>query len=320
MKYVRLGRTDLKISQICLGGMSFGSAKWMVNSEDAKKILTKALDIGINYIDTANIYSAGESEKIIGEFIKDNRQEFIISSKVGGKVNEKHHGFARREIEFELNQSLMRLRSDYIDIYLAHTWFDELDTLDILKTFNRYVETNKIDYFGLSNIMGYQLAEIDHVAAERDLARPQIVQNHYNSIYREDEREVIPYCIKKRVSFSAFSPLAAGFLSGKYERGIKPETIRSKEYSVMLDRYFKENDFDVLGDIIDIANEQSTTPYAISLAYILQKNFIPVVGISKEKHLDDVSTALELSLRDEQIRRIEKHYLPHRLEMGTAGY
>jgi aryl-alcohol dehydrogenase-like predicted oxidoreductase len=320
MRYMYLGRTDLKVSQVCLGGMSFGSAGWMVNSEDAKTVLKKASDLGINYIDTANIYSTGESEKIIGEFIKDEREEFIISTKVGGKVSEKHYGFARREIEFELNLSLKRLRTDYIDIYLSHTWFDGLDTVDVLKTFSRYVEINKIGYFGLSNIKGYQLAEIDHLAEDKDLARPQIVQNHYNAIYREDEREVIPYCINKGISFSAFSPLAAGFLSGKYERGIAPKSIRSKEYSVMLDRYFKENDFDVLDDIRAIAKEQSATEYAISLAYVLQKKFIPVVGVSKKKHLDDVVTALEISLTDDQVKRIEKHYLPHRLEMGTAGY
>jgi aryl-alcohol dehydrogenase-like predicted oxidoreductase len=320
MRYMHLGRTDLEVSQVCLGGMSFGSAGWMANFEEARTILRKAFDLGINYIDTANIYSAGKSEKIIGEFIKDDREEFIISTKVGGKVSEKHHGFARREVEFELNLSLERLRTDYIDIYFTHTWFDRLDTVDVLKTFSRYVDINKIGYFGLSNIKGYQLAYIDSLAEGKDLTRPQIAQNHYNAIYREDEREVIPYCINNGISFSAFSPLAAGFLSGKYERGITPKTVRSKEYSVMLNRYFKENDFDVLDDITAIANEQSTTQYAISLAYVLQKKFIPVVGVSKEKHLDDVATALEISLTDDQVKRIEKHYLPHGLEMGTAGY
>ena len=121
MRYSYLGRSDLKISQVCLGGMSFGSASWMADSDHAKKILQKAADLGINYIDTANIYSAGESEKIIGEFIEGNREEFIISTKVGGRVSDRHQGFTRNEIEFEINQSLKRLKTDYIDIYFAHT-------------------------------------------------------------------------------------------------------------------------------------------------------------------------------------------------------
>ena len=320
MRYSYLGRSDLKISQVCLGGMSFGSASWMADSDHAKKILQKAADLGINYIDTANIYSAGESEKIIGEFIEGNRDEFVISTKVGGKVNDRHQGFARNEFEFEITQSLKRLKTDYIDLYFAHTWFDRLDTIDVLKAFSKYVDINEIGYFGLSNIKGYQLAEIDNTAEKNGLSRPQMVQNHYNAIYREDEREVIPYCMNKKLSFSAFSPLAAGFLSGKYERGVAPKSVRAKEYPAMVSRYFKEDEFNVLDEIMTIAKEQSVTPSAVSLAYVMKRKFIPVIGISQEKYLDDVAVALEISLTDDQVNRIEKCYLPHSLEMGTAGY
>lgn len=320
MKYLKLGNTDLNISQIGIGGMSFGSAGWMAGRDTAEEILKRAIDLGINYIDTANKYSNGESEEIIGKATEKMRDEIIISTKLGGKIDDKHFGFSRKEFEYQIRESLNRLRTDYVDIYYTHTWFDSLNAGEIVSTFGSMIENGKIRYYGLSNVSGYQLAEIDSIAEERDQDRPQVVQNHYNAIYREEEREVIPYCRKKSITFSPFSPLAAGFLAGKYKRGEEPNSIRSREYPLMRKRYFHENDFDVLDAIIEVSQELGTNPASLSLSYLISKGFLPVVGIASVEHLREIEKALDINLRQEHIERIEEPYLPHALMKGTAGY
>ncbi len=320
MKFIKLGNTDLNISQVGIGGMSFGSAGWMVGLDKASEIIRKAMDMGINYIDTANVYSNGESESIIGKTIEGIREDLVVSTKVGGKASDKHYGFSRKEFEYQLKQSLKRLGTNYVDIYYLHTWFDSLNPHEIIDILGNMVHDGRIRYYGLSNVAGYQLTAIDTIALERNLERPQIVQNHHNAIYREDERDVIPYSRLKSITYSPFSPLAAGFLSGKYEKGKEPDTVRAKEYAVMKKRYFGENDFEILNSVKEVAHQLDTTNSAVSLAYLLRKNFLPVVGVSNPKHLDDVERAFELNLKNEHMEKIEENYLPHVVVRGTAGY
>lgn len=320
MRFVKLGRSDLNVSAIGLGGFSFGTSGWMVPENVASAIIKRAMDLGINYIDTANVYSKGESENIIGNVTEDYRDDVVISTKVGGPMNPRHYGFSRKEVEYQIENSMKRLRTDYIDIYFLHTWFDHLDVEEMVSILNGLVERGKTRYYGLSNPNGHQLAEIDTTAALRGLERPQIVQNHYNAIYREDDRDAIPYCRMKSITFSPFSPIAAGFLSGKYEREKEPDSVRSREYPVMKKRYFQENDFDIMDIIREVSVEQGVSNVATSLAFLLEKDFLPVLGVSKASHLDDAEASLQTNLTKEQMERIDGAYLPHREMKGTAGY
>lgn len=320
MRYIKLGQSDLNISQIGLGGFSFGTSGWMVGTEAASVILKRALDLGINYIDTANVYSKGESESIIGKITGNARDELIISSKFGGPMDETHRGFSRKEAKLQLSGSLKRLKTDYVDIYMPHTWFEHLDAGEMVRTMNHFVESGQTHYYGLSNPTAYQLVEADTVAKERGLEQPQIVQSHFNAVYREEERDVVPYCLNKSITFSPFSPLAAGFLTGKYQRGKEPDSIRSKEYKSMKKRYFSENDFDILDAVREIGTDIDASPAAVSLAYLLQKKLLPIVGISNPDHLEDVQRSFEINLKEEHIDSIEKIYKPHVQRRGTAGY
>jgi aryl-alcohol dehydrogenase-like predicted oxidoreductase len=320
MEYTKLGYTDLKVSKLCLGGMSFGNAKWMADPENSKKIIKKAIDCGINFIDTANIYSSGESEKIIGEAISGYRNGLVVSTKGGGKINNFEQGFSRTVLAGEIKTSLKNLRTDYIDIYFLHTMFDDVDFRDTAKTLSGFVSSGRAGYIGLSNFSGYQLAEFYSIMDMENNIRPVILQNHYNAVYREDERDSIPFCQKHHIAYSPFSPIAAGFLSGKYKRGTDNETTRTRTYPVMKERYFSNSDFDILENMEEIAKNKGANLSQLALAYVLHKGFIPVIGSTKMEYLEDDMGALDIKLTDKDINAIEEKYVPHRIIKGTAGY
>ena len=320
MEYTNLGYTDLKVSKLCLGGMSFGSAAWMADRQTSIKIIKKAIDYGINFIDTANIYSSGESEKIVGEAVSGYRSELVISTKGGGKINDFVQGFSRTVLGNELRNSIKNLRTDYVDIYFLHTIFDNVDFSDTAKTLSEFVSSGKVGYTGLSNFAGYQLAEFYTVMDLQENIRPVIVQNHYNAVYREDERDAINFCNKHHIAYSPFSPLAAGFLSGKYRRGENTETTRTRTYPVMKSRYFSNEDYDVLESMEEVARSKGISVSQLALAYILNKGFIPVIGATKPEYLDDDIEALKIKLGKDDIAAIEEKYKPHRIIKGTAGY
>ncbi len=319
MEYINLGKTNMKISKLCLGGMSFGNSEWMADRENSIKIIKKAIDYGINYIDTANIYSSGKSEEITGEAI-DGHDDIIISTKGAGKMDEFNSGFSRKNLIKALNGSLKRLKRDHVDIYFLHTFFDDVDINDVAKTYNKFIMDGTVYYPGLSNIAGYQLAEFYTAMNMRYNIKPEIVQNHYNVVYREDERDVIPFCSKKGITYSPFSPIAAGFLSGKYKRGENNESVRTKSYPVMKKRYFKDYDYDVLNKIMDVSIDSGTKPSQVALAYIIKKGFIPVIGVNKIEYLEDDINALDVKLTNENIKTIDSAYKPHEIIQGTAGY
>ncbi len=320
MEYTTIGNTDLKVSKLCLGGMSFGNSKWMADEENSIKIIKKAIDYGINYIDTANIYSGGKSEEIIGKAIDGYRDNLIISTKGAGKMNDFYYGFNNKYLNKAINDSLKRLKTDYIDIYYLHTMLDNVDMESTLKLLDNNIKNNKIDYLGASNFSGYQLAEFFTISDKLFNNRIEIVQNHYNAVYREDEREVIPFCKKKNITYSPFSPLAAGFLSGKYKRNENNESTRTESYPVMKKRYFKDYDFDVLDNIIEISREKGVKPVNIALAYIIKKGFLPVIGVNKPEYFEDNINSLDVNLNDDDMGRIDERYVPHNIIKGTAGY
>ena len=229
-------------------------------------------------------------------------------------------GFSRTVLANELRTSIKNLRTDYVDIYFLHTIFDTVDFADTAKTLSDFISSGKVGYVGASNFAGYQLAEFYTVLNLNENIRPVIVQNHYNAVYREDERDTIAFCNKHKIAYSPFSPLAAGFLSGKYKRGENIETTRTKTYPVMKSRYFSGPDFDVLESIKELALEKGVSVSQLALAYILHKGFIPVVGATKPEYLDDDIEALKIRLSDSDIIKIEEKYVPHKIVKGTAGY
>ncbi len=320
MEYTTLGSTDLKISKLCLGGMSFGTSQWMAGREESIKIIKKAIDYGINFIDTANIYSYGESEKIIGEAISGYRDDLVISTKGAGKMSDFYYGFNRKNLSRAINESLKRLNTDYVDIYFLHAYFDTMDVNDTVETISQFIHNGLAHYCGLSNALGYQLAEFNTVAGLKENFGVQIVQNHYNAVYREDERDVIPFCRKKNITYSPFSPIAAGFLSGKYQKNKNIETVRTKTYPVMKQRYFRECDYNVLDSVMEIASERGATPAQIALAYTVKKGFIPVIGANKIEYLESDINALDIKLTDDDVKIIESKYRPHEIIQGNAGY
>ncbi|MGC8609215.1 MAG: aldo/keto reductase [Thermoplasmata archaeon] len=320
MKFAKLSYLDMNVSALCLGGMSFGTSKWMADRDSSLKIIKKAIDEGINFIDTANIYSLGESEKIIGEAIQGYRDRIVLSTKGGGKFSEVETGFNRKALKKSLKESLSRLRTDYVDIYLLHIIFDTVDFPDTVSTLKSMIDDGSVRYYGVSNFLGYQIAEFYTLSDIEFGIRPVIIQNHYNAVYREDERDVIPFSKKKRISYSPFSPMAAGFLSGKYRRNGGTGSIRTESYPVMKDRYFRDYDFDVLEAVEKIADEKGVKSSQIALSYVLAKGFIPVIGVNKIEYLEDDIQALDIHLTDEDIREIEEKYVPHKIIMGTAGY
>ncbi|MEM0140350.1 MAG: aldo/keto reductase [Ferroplasma sp.] len=320
MEYIKLGYTDLNVSRLCLGGMSFGSSKWMANGDKAEKIIKKAIDVGINFIDTANIYSNGESEKIIGRAINGYRDKLVISTKGGGKISALEQGFSRPVLNHEINKSLENLQTGYVDIYFLHTIFDYVDFDDVATTLSNFISWGKTCYAGLSNFSGSQLAEFYEISNLKHNFKPAILQNHYNAVYREDERDAIPFCNKHKIAYSPFSPIAAGFLSGKYSRNGNNETVRTESYPAMKGRYFKAYDFDVLEAIEELSKQKGAKVSQVALAYILSKGFIPVIGATKPEYIDDDIEALDIKITDDDRRVIEKNYLPHAVINGTAGY
>jgi aryl-alcohol dehydrogenase-like predicted oxidoreductase len=320
MEYTKLGYTDLNVSKLCLGGMSFGSSKWMADYDESKKIIKKAVDYGINFIDTANIYSSGESEKIIGDAVTGYREQLVIATKGGGKMNDFQQGFSRTVLDNELKNSLKNLRTSYVDIYFLHTIFDCTDFNDTAKTLSSFVLSGKVGYIGLSNFSGYQAAEFYTLMSMQENIRPIILQNHYNAVYREDERDSIPFCEKHHMAYSPFSPIAAGFLSGKYKRGQENKTTRVETYPVMKKRYFSDSDFDVLETMEELAKNKGIKVAQLALAYVINKGFIPVIGATKIEYLEDDIEALGIKLNKDEIQEIESKYVPHRIIKGTAGY
>ena len=321
MDYARLGSTGLKVSRICLGCMGFGDAtrwihKWVLNEEDSRPVIQKALELGINFFDTANVYSIGASEEILGRALKDfaRRDEVIIATKVHGKMREGPNGggLSRKAILSEIDNSLKRLGTDYVDLYQIHRWDYETPIEETMEALNDIVRAGKARYIGASAMWAWQFQKALHVAEMHGWTRFVSMQNHLNLIYREEEREMLPLCRAEGIGVIPYSPLAAGRLT----RDVSAEsTLRSETDEIAKKKYDAtiETDQQVVKRVAEIAERHGAPRVHIALAWLLQKSPVtaPIIGATKISHLKDAVGALSIQLSLEEVAYLEEPYVPH---------
>jgi aryl-alcohol dehydrogenase (NADP+) len=323
MQFVNLGSTGLKVSRICLGCMTYGSKSWrpwVLEEEESRPFLRRALELGINFFDTADIYSLGVSEEILGRALKEYagpRETVVIATKVFYPMGDdpNRRGLSRKHIRHAIDDSLRRLGTDYVDLYQIHR-FDPTTPIDeTLEALTDVVKAGKALHIGASSMFAWQFANMLHTSDRRELSRFVTMQNHYNLVYREEEREMIPLCRAEGIGLLPWSPLARGFLAGNRlgrEQGFG-ETARAKTDDYAHALYYQESDFAVVDRVTEIARKRGVSNAQVALAWVLRQPGItaPIVGASKMHHLEDAVAALELTLSDEELRALAEPYRPH---------
>ena len=320
MQYTNLGRTGLKVSRICLGCMTYGTPQWrdwVLSEEDSRPFIQRALEMGVNFFDTADMYSQGVSEEVLGRAIADfaRRDEVVIATKVyfpmGGKPNQ--GGLSRKHIMDAIDASLRRLNMDYVDLYQIHRWDYETPIEETLEALHDVVKAGKARYIGASSMYTWQFARALYLADKGGWTRFMAMQNHYNLVYREEEREMIPLCIAEGVGIIPWSPLARGLLTGTRTRSGEEKTVRARtdDYGKIL--YTAKSDYDVVDRVMELAEHRDATPAQIALAWMLHKPGVtaPIIGASKMHHLEEAVAAVEVDLAAEDIAFLEEPYIPH---------
>lgn len=323
MEYARLGSTGMKVSRICLGCMGFGDAarwmhKWVLNEENSRPIIQKALELGINFFDTANIYSIGASEEILGRALKDfaKRDEVVIATKVHGKMSETPNGggLSRKAILSEIDNSLKRLETDYVDLYQIHRWDYETPIEETMQALNDVVRAGKARYIGASAMWTWQFQKALRVAEQNGWARFISMQDHLNLIYREEEREMLPFCREEKIGVIPYSPLASGRLTRDWAA---ESTLRSETDQIQKMKYdtSAEMDRQIVERVAELAEKHGASRTHIALAWLLQKQPVtaPIIGATKISHLEEAVGALSLKLAPEEITHLEEPYVPHRI-------
>src|ERR1044071_7377905 len=278
MQYLDLGKTGMKVSRLCLGMMSYGSKQgrtWVLEQEEAKPFMERALDAGINFFDTADVYSIGESERITGKLLKDlgiRREDVILATKVNGQMSDdiNDRGLSRKHILDSIDKSLQRLQMEYVDLYQIHRWDYETPIEETMEALNDVVRAGKARYIGASSMFAWQFAKSLHVCEANGWTKFVSMQNHYNLVYREEEREMIPLCVDQGVGVIPWSPLARGLLAGNRDRGGERRTVRS-ENDAYADSLYQEADFDVVDAVKAVAEERGVAPAQVALAWLLHK-------------------------------------------------
>jgi aryl-alcohol dehydrogenase-like predicted oxidoreductase len=320
MDYVNLGHSGLKVSRICLGMMSYGTSKWrdwVLDEEDSRPFVKRAVELGINFFDTANMYSAGVSEEVTGRLLKEytRRDEVVLATKVYFPYNDKPNqgGLSRKHIFQAVDDSLRRLDTDYIDLYQIHRWDYTTPIEETLEALHDVVKSGRVRYIGASSMFAYQLAKSLYLADLKGWTRFISMQNHYNLIYREEEREMIKLCREEGLGLIPWSPMARGFLAGNRTRDKGGETTRSKtdDYAHLM--YYQEADFAVLDRVLALAEKRGVQPAQISLAWVLHQPGVtaPIIGATKMPHLEQAVEALDIKLSEEDLKYLEEPYVPH---------
>ncbi len=317
MEYTNLGSTGLKVSRICLGCMTYGSSswrQWVLNEEEGRPFIQQAIEQGINFFDTADMYSLGKSEEVLGRALKDfgpSRDRLVIATKVffplGDDPNQK--GLSRKHIMHAIDDSLRRLGTDYVDLYQIHRFDYETPIEETLVALHDVVKSGKARYIGASSMFAWQFAQMLNTSERLGLTRFATMQNHYNLVYREEEREMVPLCQAEGVGLLPWSPLARGLLAGNR----KAQTLRSKEDDYSKKLYTQEADDRVVDCVAQVAKDRGVPPAQIALAWLLQKSQVtaPIVGASKPHHLQDAVAAVGVKLTQQEISQVESVYVPH---------
>lgn len=327
MEYTRLGSTGLEVSKICLGCMSFGDSsrgfqsEWLLDEEHSRAIIKKALDSGVNFFDTANIYGYGTSEEYLGRAIRDftRREDVVIATKLffgdstfgtGERPTPGSTGLSRKAIFNQVNASLKRLGTDYIDILYIHRWDYSTPIEETMCALNDLVRSGKVLYLGASAMYTWQFQKAQYIAEKNGWTKFSVMQNHYNLIYREEEREMIPFCKDSGVGLAPYSPLAGGRLVRDWDA----DTTRSKTDTFAKGKYdsMREKDYPIVQRVAELAERYGVTRAQIALAWLWTKGIdSPILGVTKEKYLDDFLGAFSVSLTDEDVAYLEELYVAH---------
>jgi aryl-alcohol dehydrogenase-like predicted oxidoreductase len=326
MDYINLGHTGVKVSRICLGCMSYGappagplrpgSNAWSLNEELSQPFFRQALDAGINFFDTANVYSSGDSERVLGRFLKANakREDTVIATKLNGVMRDGPNGggLSRKEVFFEIDESLRRLGTDYVDLYQIHRWDKTTLIEETLEALNDVVRAGKVRYLGASSMWAWQFSKALYTSEMHGWAKFVTMQPHYNLLYREEEREMLPLCLDQRVGVLPWSPLARG----KLARPWNAETTKRSDsdgYAKSLYVRTQENDQRVVERLGELAKARGVPMAQVALAWLLTKPAItaPIAGATKLHHLDDAVAAVSLKLSTDEVKSLEEPYTPH---------
>jgi aryl-alcohol dehydrogenase-like predicted oxidoreductase len=320
MDYVNLGKTGLKVSRLCLGCMTYGSSKWrawVLNEEESRPFFKRAIEEGINFFDTANMYSDGVSEEVTGRALRDfgKRDELVIATKVFNAMrpDPNGRGNSRKAIMTEIDHSLRRLGTDYVDLYQIHRWDYGTPIAETMEALHDVVKAGKARYIGASSTFAWQLAQSLSVSEINGWTKFVSMQNHYNLVYREEEREMIPLCRDQGIGLIPWSPLARGFLAGNRTKS-GGETSRANSDQYAKDLYFaQDDDFAVLASLTQLAKARGLPNMQVALAWVLAKPGItaPIIGASKMPHLEDALKALSVKLSAEEMKQLEQPYKPH---------
>ncbi|MGL4697521.1 aldo/keto reductase [Enterococcus larvae] len=322
MEYMKLGNTGMDVSRICLGAMSFGDPeswihKWVLEEEDSRKIIKRALELGINFFDTANVYSLGRSEEILGKALKDyaNRDEIVLATKIHGKMHDGPNGsgLSRKAILSEIDHSLKRLQTDYIDLYIIHRWDYDTPIEETMEALHDVVKSGKVRYIGASAMYAWQFQKAQNVAEKNGWTKFISMQDHLNLIYREEEREMIPYCKSEGISLTPYSPLA----SGRLTRDLSVQTKRGETDEIARSKYDNTADQDrlIIERTAELAEKYQVSRVHIALAWLLQKEPVaaPIIGATKLSHVETAVSAVDFKLSEEDIQYLEEPYVPHQI-------
>jgi 1-deoxyxylulose-5-phosphate synthase len=322
MEYVRLGSTGLQVSRLCLGCMTYGSKKWrdwVLDEEESRPFIRRALEAGINFFDTADMYSDGASEEVTGRALKDfaARDRIVIATKVFNPMGDdpNQRGLSRKHIHHAIDASLRRLGTDYVDLYQIHRFDYHTPIEETLRALDDIVRAGKALYIGASSMHAYQFAKMLAASDAHGLARFVSMQNHYNLVYREEEREMLPLCREEGIGVIPWSPLARGFLAGNRRAQDLGETTRAKSDAYAQEMYYQPSDFAVVDRVSEVAGRRGIPNAQAALAWILQQPGVtaPIIGASKMKHLDDAIAALGIKLDAAELKALAEPYQAHRV-------
>lgn len=326
MPMVNLGHTGVRVSPLCLGMMTYGSKtwrEWVLDEDEGRPTIRRAVEAGINFFDTADVYSLGESERITGKLLREfqpRREELIIATKVFNPLSSapNDRGLSRKHIMASIDASLKRLGVDYVDLYQIHRFDKDTPIEETCEALSDVVKAGKALYLGASSMYAWQFQKMLNFQSTNGLSRFVTMQNHYNLVYREEEREMIPLCLDQKIGCIPWSPLARGFLTGSRKRGdgldhAKAETVRARTDEFGHTLYYRDTDFDIVDRVLQLATARNVKPAQIALAWILSKPAVsaPIIGASKLYQLEDALGALELKLTPDEIQQLEAPYEPH---------
>ncbi|MBZ5580220.1 MAG: aldo/keto reductase [Acidobacteriia bacterium] len=320
MDYVNLGKTGLKVSRLCLGAMSYGSSTWrpwILDEEPARPFIRRALDLGFNFFDTADMYSVGASEEVLGRALKDfapGRDRIVIATKVYMPMSKdpNHKGLSRKHIMHSIDDSLRRLGTEYVDLYQIHRFDAQTPVEETLRALDDVVRAGKALYTGASSMYAWQLAKMLYTADKMGIARFATMQNYYNVVYREEEREVLPLCRAEGLGVIPFSPLARGFVAGNRRKEDLGDTARAKSDEFSRWQYYHDADFAIVDRVTEIAKKRGVHNAQVALAWVLHQPGItaPIIGATKLSYLDDAVAALSLKLDEAELKSLAEPYQP----------